>query len=172
MLSPLLITALAAGGIVGAWVAIGATGPVFASVTQAFLLVWAALAFPQGWRVPDRAWWRVREWEPRLYTALGVRAFGRVLDVVRWNRVITAERGFDGTRRGLVTLDQHTRRSEIGHSAGMLISVGLAIAAVVWGSWVGALWLVGLAIPVHLYPAWLQRLVRARIQVLRQRIAP
>ncbi|WP_148058879.1 hypothetical protein [Bogoriella caseilytica] len=171
MLAPLLITAMAAGGVAAGWVVIGPTGPVFAAVTQGFLLAWAALGFPHRCEIPDWGWLRVRRWEPRLYAGVGVELFGTVLDLIGWNRVVTAERGFDGTRRGLGILDQHTRRSEIGHSAGMVISVGLAIAAMVWGSWVGALWLVGLAMPVHLYPAWLQRLVRARIQALQQRIA-
>lgn len=169
LLGPLLITAMAAGGVAAGWVVIGPTGPVFAAVTQGFLLAWAALGFPHRCEIPDWGWLRVRRWEPRLYAGVRVGLFGTVLDLIGWNRAVTAERGFDGTRRGLGILDQHTRRSEIAHAICLLVSMALALAAA-FGSWIGAVWLMGLGIAVHLYPALLQRVIRARIQAVMQRI--
>lgn len=164
MLARLLTTAIATAVIAAAWIFIGPTGFIFAWVAHFILMAWAAAVLGPRMRVPDYAWLRVRDWEPRLYASLGVRLFGRLLDAIGWNRVIARERGFDGTRRGLAGLDQHTRRSEIGHIMCWLAAVTLAVGALGAGSWVGAWWLLGLGIPLHLYPMLLQRVLRARIQ--------
>ncbi|REE03259.1 hypothetical protein [Citricoccus muralis] len=165
----LLATAIAAGGIAGAWVFIGPTGFAFAWVTHFILMAWVPSVVRPGVQIPDHELLRVRSWEPRLYSALGVRLFGNLLDVIGWNRIITRERGFDGTRRGLEGLDQHTRRSEIGHSVCLLITAVLAFVVLATESWAGALWLIGLGVPFHLYPTLLQRLLRSRIQAVPSR---
>lgn len=166
MLVSLLTTAIAVAVIAAAWVFIGPTGFVFAWVTHFILMAWAAMVIGPRVRVPDHESLRVRRWELRLYTSLGVRIFGKLLDTIGWNRMIARERGFDGTRRGLDGLDQHTRRSEIGHDLCWLVTAVLAVGALLAGSWVGALWLIGLGVPLHLYPMLLQRLLRSRIQAL------
>lgn len=119
-----------------------------------------------GVQIPDHAWLRVRSWELPLQRVLGVRVFGEALEAVGWNRVLAGERVFDGTRSGLGELDQHTRRSEIGHGLCLLVTVGLAIVFLVVRAWAGVGWLVGLAIPLHLYPMLLQRHLRSRVHML------
>lgn len=166
MLVALLTTAIAAGGVAAAWAFIGPAGFVFAWVTHFILMAWASSVVRPRVRVPDYDWLRVRSWEPRLYAALGTRLFGKLLDVIGWNRIISRERGFDGTRQGLDGLDQHTRRSEIGHSICLLVAAVLAFGIWATESWAGALWLIGLGVPFHLYPALLQRLLRGRIQAV------
>lgn len=166
MLVRLFTTAIASGVVAAAWVFIGPTGFVFAWVTHFILMAWASLVFGPRMRVPDYDWMRVKRWEPRVYMYLGVGLFGKLLDVTGWNRIITKERGFDGTRRGIDGLDQHTRRSELGHVMCLLGTVFLAIGALVTGRWEGALWLVGLGVPLHVYPILLQRVLRCRIQAL------
>lgn len=166
VLLALLTTAIAAGGIVAAWVFIGPSGFVFAWVTHFILMAWVSPLVHPRMRVPDYEWCRVRLWEPPLYGALGVQVFGKLLDVIGWNRLISRERAFDGTRQGLDGLDQHTRRSEVGHSVCLLITSVLAFGLLASGSRVGALWLMGLAVPFHLYPVLLQRLLRSRIQAV------
>lgn len=96
--------------------------------------------------------------------------FGKLLDIIGWNRMISKERGFDTTRQGLGELDQHTRRSEISHTICLLITVMLASCVMAAGSWTGSLWLLGLGLPLHLYPAFLQRILRARIQTLKGKL--
>lgn len=165
----LLTAGIATAVIAAAWVFIGPTGFIFAWVTHFILMAWAAAAVGPRMRVPDHEWLRVRPWEPRLYRSVGAKAFGRLLDAAGWNRLITRERGFDGTRKGLDGLDQHTRRSEIGHLVCWCATVVLAVGALWAGSWVGAVWLLGLGVPFHLYPVLLQRVLRARIQALPSR---
>lgn len=162
----LLKSAAAAAVIAAAWIFIGPTGFIFAWVTHFILMAWAAAVLGPGVRVLDYSWLRVRAWEPKLYAALGVRLFGKLLEALGWNRIIARERGFDGTRRGLDGLDQHTRRSEMGHILCWLATAMLAIGALWAGSWAGAWWLIGLGVPLHLYPMLLQRVLRARIQAL------
>ena len=166
VLAALLTTAIAAGGVAAAWVFIGPTGFVFALVTHFLLMAWVSSVVGHRVRISDYGWLRVRFWEMRLYPALGVRLFGKLLDVIGWNRIISRERGFNATRQGLKELDQHTRRSEIGHSSCLFVTAALTIGVLATGSWEGAAWLVALGILLHLYPALLQRLLRARIQAI------
>lgn len=168
MLAVSFATALAAGGVAAAWVFIGPTRFAFAVVTHFMLMAWVSAIISPRVQIPRRSWPEVRHWEVRLYPALGVRLFGRLLDGIGWNRVITRERGFTGTRKGLKELEQHLLRSETGHSICMVIATALALAVspgvTVAGSWRGVGWLVGLGIVFHLYPVALQRLLRARIR--------
>ena len=164
-------TALAAGGIAAAWVFIGGVGFSFALVTHFILMAWVSSILGPQVRIPDHGWLRVRRWESRVHPALGVRLFGKVLDVSGWNRVITRERGFDGTRAGLGELDQHTRRSEAGHSICLVVSAALSVGLLSTGAWHSAAWLVALGLLFHFYPALLQRLLRARLQAISARIS-
>ncbi|QIN29660.1 hypothetical protein EW640_10500 [Brevibacterium luteolum] len=166
VLVALLATALGAGGVAAAWVFIGPTGFAFAWITHFLLMGWISAIITSEVQVPHYGWLRVREREVQLYRALGVRLFGRLLDAIGWNRLIAKERGFDGTREGLKGLDQHTRRSESSHIICLLITLTLSLAVLATGSWAGAIWLTALGIPLHLYPALLQRLIRARIQAV------
>ena len=124
-----------------------------------------AIITPQA-RLPQYDWLRVRGREVQLYRAFGVRLFARLLEAIGWNRLLARERGFDGGRGGLKDLDQHTHRSEISHIICLIITIMLSLAALATGSWAGAIWLIALGVPLHLYPALLQRLIRARIQAV------
>ncbi|MFE7629028.1 hypothetical protein [Kocuria sp. NPDC057446] len=165
----LAATVVTAGLIGAGWAVIGPTGFTFAWVTHVLLMAWVSVLSGAWTRALEHPWFRVAAWERAVHEAVGVRAYGRVLDATGWNRVIERTRGFDGTRAGLPALDQHTRRSEGGHLLCVLIAVLLAGAAAGTGAWSGAGWLVGLGIVLHLYPALLQRLLRLRIQALRAR---
>lgn len=166
-----LATALAAGAIAAAWLFIGPAGFSFAVVTHFVLMAWVSAIVGPRVQIPNRGWLWVGRWESRLYPALGVRLFGKLLDVIGWNRVIAEERGFNGTREGLQELDQHTRRSEVGHSLCILVTVAMALGVLSTGAWQGAAWLVALGLLLHLYPALLQRLLRARIQSVADKLS-
>ncbi|MCR6032095.1 hypothetical protein GGQ22_11655 [Nocardioides sp. zg-579] len=164
-------TALAAGGMAAAWVFLGRSGFPFALVTHLLLMAWVSSIVGPQVRMSDLDWFRVRHGEPRLYSALGVRLFGKLLDAIGWNRVIARERGFSGTREGLEELDQDTRRSEVGHGICLVVTAAVALGMLSTGAWHGAVWLVALGLLVHLYPALLQRLLRARVQTILARLS-
>ncbi|WP_185996033.1 glycosyl-4,4'-diaponeurosporenoate acyltransferase CrtO family protein [Nocardioides campestrisoli] len=171
MLVASLTTALAAGGVAAAWVFLGRTGFAFAWVTHFILMAWVSSVVGPRVRIPDHRWLRVGRWEARLYPALGVRLFGKLLDLIGWNRVIARARGFSGTREGLKELDQHTRRSEVGHSICLAVATAVACGVLETGEWRSAAWLLALGLPLHLYPVLLQRLLRARIQSMSARVS-
>ncbi|MFC6667688.1 hypothetical protein ACFP9V_21565 [Deinococcus radiopugnans] len=103
--------------------------------------------------------------EPRWSRRLGVLAFKRVLDLTGWNRMIQKARGYSGKRGELARLAEETWRSELGHAWALLTTFLIAIA--LWSSRsdvVGGLLV--LAVPLHVYPILLQRLLRWRIQQL------
>lgn len=155
-------TAVTAAFLVVAWRVTGERGAIFSLVSNVVLMAWSAVV-----GVPrtglTASWFRVHAWEPRVYRALGVRIFDRILSVSGWNRLIEAERAFDGSRAGLAALDHDTRRSEVAHLACIAVVMVVTVFAVVAGLWTSAAWLLGLAIPLHLYPVGLQRLLRSRI---------
>ncbi len=171
MLAAFAATAVTVGVLVAAWIVIGPTGLTFAWITHFTLMFWVVLvaearASPLGGR-----WFRVRPWETAVYPAVGARLYGKVLDVVGWNRLVARGRAFSGSRAGLQALDQHTRRSEAGHLLCLLVTATL-VGAVAWaGQWGGVAWLAGLGVVLHVYPAMLQRLLRARIQVVLGRMS-
>lgn len=171
MLIASVATALAAGGIAAAWVFIGEVGFSFALVTHFVLMAWVSSILGPQVRISDHGWLRVRHWESRVYPALGVQLFGTLLDISGWNRVIARERAFDGTRAGLGELDQHTRRSEVGHGICLVVTAALSAGLLSTGAWHSAAWLMALGLPFHLYPALLQRLLRARLQAISARSA-
>ncbi|MDV6375034.1 hypothetical protein [Deinococcus arenicola] len=125
-----------------------------------------AVALPQ--RLPRSAGYltfRVGRAEIGRYQTVGVLSFNRVLDLTRWNLSIKKARGFTGKRGGLDRLAEATWRSELGH--GWCLLMALLIAAPLWFSLAGvASWLLALAVPLHIYPIMLQRVLRWRVQQL------
>ncbi|WP_245186300.1 hypothetical protein [Frigoribacterium sp. PvP032] len=157
-------TLLAGGFVVAGWHSIGPDQPVFAIVVQFLLMAWAAFVVTDRFPVLDADWFRVSERETSLYRRAGVGFFGRLLGVVGWNRVIAQERDYQVTREGMRHLEQHTRRSEVAHLLCAAVGFALAGAALVAGTPTGAGWLLLSTTIFQLYPALLQRLVRARLQ--------
>ncbi|MWV58976.1 hypothetical protein [Rathayibacter sp. VKM Ac-2754] len=140
-----------------------------AVLVQPVLTGAAALTIGRRARPLENRLFTVGPREPAILRALGVGRFGRMLDRTGWNRRITRLRAYDGTRAGLASLDQHTRRSELVHLAGTAGGVTVAAAVLLRGAPRGAAGLLASTIVLQLYPALLQRLVRARIQRVRCR---
>ena len=129
-------------------------------------MVWVTVASEARTAPLIHRCFHVRPWETHVYVVSGVRGYGRVLDLIGWNRIIARARGSNATRAGLPVLDQHTRRSEAGHLACLLVTLVLAGFIAVTEQWQGAGWLLGLGVVLHLYPVMLQRLYRGRIQAV------
>lgn len=158
-----VVASTASVGLLGAaWVVIGPTGVVFAGVAHATLTFWAFAASGARTAPLTHPWFRVRAWEAATYRLLGVRAFGRALGAIGWNRVIDEVRAEAGASADPVVLDQQSRRSEAGHLGCLVASVALAAAALAVGEPAGAAWVAGLGVVLHLYPVMLQRRLRSR----------
>lgn len=151
---------------VAGWYAIGPDHIVYAIVVQGAFLLMALLAGPSLVDVA-RSRYRVRGFEPLIYTALGAEALRRVLDSVGWNRVIKQMRQEQGTasrRRGSGRdrFLRGTEQSETGHALGIVATGSLGLIAALTSHPVGALQILLVGVILHLYPVMIQRLVRSR----------
>ncbi|WP_104053990.1 MULTISPECIES: hypothetical protein [unclassified Arthrobacter] len=150
------------GLAVAGWFAIGPDHLVYAFVVQGALLFMALLTGPVLVDVA-RQRYRVRPFEPRIYTLLGAEAFRRLLGVVGWNRIIMqmrrTEQGASGTARFL----RGTEQSETGHILGFSATAVLAIMAVATSHPGGAAQILLIGVILHLYPVMIQRITRFRI---------
>ncbi|GHF92781.1 hypothetical protein GCM10017783_00760 [Deinococcus piscis] len=138
----------------------------------AWLVHWSLMAaaeFALPGRLPDAAGplrFTVSGHHGALYRRLGVGHFGRLLERTGWNTLVRSARGYGGGRGGLPQLAEQTWRSELGHVWALLTALALSAVLLCLHMPETALWLVALAAPLHLYPALLQRHIRARIQRL------
>lgn len=148
------------------WRVIGPGHPVFVAVVVCLVFSTAALTGPLAERlVPP--WWLAR-WgrADRILRALGVRGFGRFLELIRWR----VRPPLDYSPDGVARLARDVIRSFGGHVFGVALHGGVAVVALGAGHGWSALWLVLTAIPLHLYPALLQVMVYRRVARLQQRM--
>lgn len=144
----------------------------------ALMVAWAtcslepALAAPIIMRRIPRRCFRVPEGERLLHRVVGVRIFGRLLDLSGWNHLIKPMRAFAGKRAGLLSLEEHARAGAIGHGACFAIHLILALLALFGRRpWRAALWLLLPGVVLHLYPVLLQRSIMLRLQPLLDKTA-
>lgn len=161
-LAPLLAITFSTAGMLVVWdtfqspfiLAVSMHCLVFAPV-----MVCTRLLTPEA----SNAYFRIRSFEYQLYLIIGVDAFRRVLGAVGWNRSIDSGRGYDRTRASVPRLISGTISSELGHLTGAGLIALVAGVAVVQQRTDLAIWLVVIAVPVHIYPILIQRLVRAKV---------
>lgn len=154
--------------VVFVWLVVGPSNPwCAAGVVGLTFCLGPAVAAPVTRRVP-RQWFRVPAGERALHRMLGVGAFGWLLDVSGWNRVLAEPmRGFSGTKGGLASLEHSVRANAIAHGTCFAIHVLLAVLALFTRHpWSGALWMLLPGVVVHLYPVLLQRSIMLRLQPL------
>ncbi|WIB08056.1 hypothetical protein QNO08_09190 [Arthrobacter sp. zg-Y820] len=157
------------GLAVAGWFAIGPDHFVYAFVVQSAFLFMALLTGPALVDVA-RYRYRVRPFEPRIYTLLGAEALRRLLGLVGWNRIIEqmrrTEQGASVTARFL----RGTEQSETGHLLGFSATAVLAIMAAATSHPRGAAQILLLGMILHLYPVMIQRITRFRITSRRTNI--
>jgi hypothetical protein len=160
---------IVAGGVPAAaaiWLValvVGPSGPTFALVSHLLAMAWISYAVAVRQPALTAGWFAVRSWEERAWHRAGTGPFRALLRAVGWERVITVQRRFDGSRAGLAELARQTRLSEFCHLVVAAASVaGMAVAAA-FGDRSAVLWLGAATVAFHLYPVLLQRVLRARI---------
>ncbi|UYQ95661.1 hypothetical protein MKQ68_11160 [Chitinophaga horti] len=132
-----------------------------------FLLMIGAFTFTETYKVQlESPYFEEKDWERRgkLYTSLGINFYRKLLVWVGWekNRKKTApvKKDLDALTR----LHYHTKQSEVGHLVIFIIVLGITgYVSFVFGI-VGAIWLIITNILLNLYPVFLQRYNRPRIE--------
>ena len=165
-----------AGYITVFWFIIGPASKVAGATTPwyAVSVAWATSALVVVVPVHDlirqlpRQWFRVPTSERIIHRVLGVGVFGRLLDVLGWNRrVLKPMRGFSGKKSGLQRLEQGVQASAVSHGICLGIHMVLAVLALFSRHpWKSALWMLLPGVPIHLYPVLLQRSIMLRLQPL------
>lgn len=133
------------------------------------LMIWMMMLASAVPLPHEGGWYRVRDWEPRLYRRLGVMGFMRLLRAVGWERVNRSARKFDGTRASLPAFERDTRASEFSHAVLGALGFVLVLGAVLVRAWDAAFWLLAVNVFLHVYPVMLQRTMRKRIEGLLER---
>ncbi len=151
------------------WSAIGPDHAVFAFTVQGGFLFMALLTGPA---LVDarRSRYRVRGFEPRLYALLGAELVRRVLDVVRWNRVIGQMRRSESGASMLARFLRGTEQSETAHLLGLTATSVMAVLAAATTHLQGAWQILLVGVVLHGYPVMIQRIVRFRIITRRSSI--
>ncbi|WP_422391926.1 hypothetical protein [Arthrobacter sp. N1] len=161
--TPVVAGFLVGIGLAGAgWFAIGPGHVVYAVVVQGGFLFMALLIGPSLVDIA-RSRYRVRSFEPRIYTLLGAEAVRRALDVVGWNRVIKNMRQAKNEEPGTSGFLRGTEQSETGHLLGVAATGLLVLIATVTSHPAGALQILLIGVLLHVYPIMIQRLVRFRL---------
>ena len=114
----------------------------------------------------------VSDREIRVYRALGVIAFMRLLRRIGWTAALRDRKVFDGTRRTLASYERATRHGENAHAWLFGIALAPIAFAVARGWWDAAFWIGSMNVVFHAYPVMLQRVQRARLLALLDRESP
>jgi hypothetical protein len=159
-----------AGFLLWLWFALGPSHPYYALMVVAWTWVLGpGVAGPVMRHLP-RHWFRVPAGERVLHRMLGVGIFGWLLERSGWNRHLAEPmRGFDGSRAGLLALEQSVRGAASAHGTSFAIHVLLAAVALFTGYRWGTLWMLLPGVVLHFYPVLLQRSIMLRLQPLLDR---
>ncbi|GHF36679.1 hypothetical protein HNQ07_001293 [Deinococcus metalli] len=171
--TPVLVRlAVTLGAAIGAAAMVGRTTgwrrPLVAVALHAGLMRWAVDALPALCPELRGGWFRVRDWEPRVYRRVGVYVYMRGLRVLGWEAFRRSAVGFAGRRAELARLERATREAETNHAVLGALGVTLAVLAARRRWWDAALWQLLLTALLHAYPVMLQRTLRARLARLQR----
>lgn len=136
----------------------------FALSANVAVMAWTVMVFRALRPSLEGPWFRPAGWERggRFWRRVGVHLYAGVLRAVGWTRVRRV--GVDVSVASLRSFDAESRSAEAAHLVG-LAGVGmLGVYAAVREGPEGAVYLLGAAVPLHLYPALLQRYLRPRVQ--------
>lgn len=106
----------------------------------------------------------------RFANNIGVPIFQNLLLLTFWRDKKQRKRYFDGTRTGIKNWIKESKSSEFGHLIPSLILLGLSIWSLLLGFWKMALVNFVLNSSANFYPVLLQRMHRARINKIIDRL--
>ena len=107
-----------------------------------------------------------KKWEKRgkLYEKFGINFYRKLLVFVGWEKLNKKANPVNGNMETLINLEYKTKQSEIGHLIIFFIVLGFTIYVIIEFSFIKSLWLLFLNIILNVYPIFLQRYNRPRIQ--------
>ncbi|MCF2506075.1 hypothetical protein L0663_21955 [Dyadobacter sp. CY107] len=145
---------------------IGMQGFAFAWALN-FLLMACALTFTETLKSPlTSTYFNGKEWElkGKLYESFGVNFYRKLLVWVGWEKLNKKSNPIEKNTNALVHLHYRTKQSELGHLIILIIVLGFNIFVAFEFGVIQSLWLLILNVLLNLYPIFLQRYNRPRIE--------
>ena len=138
-----------------------------AAFTLNFLLMACVLTFTETLKSPLNAtYFNQKTWEARgkIYEALGINFFRKLLVLVGWEKLNKKTKPVEKSAKVLSELYYRTKQDELGHLIIMVIVFGFNIFVVFEFGLLKSLPLFILNLVLNVYPIFLQRYNRPRIE--------
>jgi hypothetical protein len=132
-----------------------------------FLLMTGVLAFTETLKSSlTSSYFDVKDWEKNgsIYKDLGINFFRKLLVWIGWEKLNKKANPVAKNSNALIHLYHQTKKSELGHLIILFIVIGFNIFVGLKFGFSQSLWLLILNILLNLYPIFLQRYNRPRIQ--------
>ena len=132
-----------------------------------FLLMFCTLTFTETLKSPlTSSYYDEKIWEQRgkIYQHFGVDFFRKLLVWVGWEKVTKKSNPIERNSKALINLHYQTKKSELGHVIILFIVLGFNVFVAFKFGPLKSLWLLILNILFNLYPIFLQRYNRPRIE--------
>lgn len=145
---------------------IGVKGFLFAWILN-FMLMMCVFLFTETLKSPLQAnYFREKSWESKgkTYERLGINIFRKLLVMLGWEKLNKKDNPVAKNLKALNHLEYRTRQSEFGHLIIFFIVLGFNIFVAVQYGFLASIWLLILNILLNLYPIFLQRYNRPRLQ--------
>ncbi|MEO8516695.1 MAG: hypothetical protein ABI426_08125 [Flavobacterium sp.] len=106
-----------------------------------------------------------KTWESRgkIYESLGINFFRKLLVLIGWEKLNKKDNPVEKNTKALIHLQYKTKQSELGHLIILFIVLGFNIFVAIKFGIRESLWLLTLNILLNLYPIFLQRYNRPRL---------
>ena len=145
---------------------IGMEGFSFALALN-FMLMACVLTFTETLKSQlNSPYFNEKTWEMRgeIYDSLGINFFRKLLVWIGWERLNKKSKPMEKNTKALMNLYYRTKQDELGHIIIMLIVLGFNIFVAFKFGILKSLWLLILNISLNIYPIFLQRYNRPRIE--------
>ena len=132
-----------------------------------FLLMLCVLAFTEALKSPlTSSYYNEKEWERggKIYEHLRINFFRKLLVWIGWEKLNRKSIPIERSTKSLLDLHYQTKKSELGHIIILLIVLGVNVFVAFKFGVLKSLWLLVLNVILNLYPIFLQRYNRPRIE--------
>lgn len=132
-----------------------------------FMLMMCVFIFTETLKSPFiSSYYSIQNWESggKIYETLGINLYRKLLVSIGWEKLNKKGNPVKKDVDALVRLHYRTKQSEFGHLIIMFIVLGFNIYVVFRFGIVESLWLFILNILLNVYPIFLQRYNRPRLQ--------
>ncbi len=145
---------------------VGMQGFLFAWILN-LLLMMCALTFTEALKSQfTSTYYEEKKWERKgkIYEFLGINFFRKLLVWIGWEKLNKKSNPIEKNTKSLIHLQYRTKQSEFGHIIIMVIVLGFSVFVIFKFGIRESLWLLALNILLNLYPIFLQRYNRPRLE--------